>query len=370
LLRSEVLTLTEAGKLAETLEQADTLDDGSRIGSLVVKGPLNKHDLTYLRHLAGRDADGAPTQGWLSTLDLTGASLEDDLLPDSIFKGCSRLRRVRLPESLTAIGREAFMDCSSLSELRVASKKVPELLGASVFEGMPLGTTKLYVYSGLKTKYVQAAQWSDFGEKNIYQIGTSVKVRNAIRFYGEENPEFYYNVTGDAIKGQPVLTCEATQWSPAGRYPIHVSAGTVENPDAVNFIDGYIIVRKVDGVEAKVADVVREEGEPNPDFELRYTGLLSHDSVPTWLSEPVITTEANEESPAGEYVIEVTGGEAESYAVTFLPGKLTVKPKPVVDGIAAIGSTAAPATVYNLQGQRVNASRKGLFIRNGKKVVK
>ena len=369
LLRSEEVVLTEAGQLKEMLELTDTLE-GSKIGTLTVEGPLNDDDLAYVRYLAGWDADGQATDGRLRILDMTKAKLQKNTLPDSIFKGCTTLRRVRLPETIAAIGREAFSGCQNLLELRVTSKKVPELLGAGVFEGLPFGRASLYVYSGLKTRYVQAAQWGEFGEKNIFQVGTSVKVRNAIRYYGEENPNFIYNVSGDEIEGEPRLSCEATQWSPAGRYPIHITAGTIVNSEAVNFIDGYIIIRKIEGATAKVVDAERMEGEPNPDFELTYTGLLSHDTEPTWLEQPQFSTTADEDSPAGEYVVKVESGEPHSYEMTFQPGKLIVKAKPVPNAISDVNVNASDAAAYNLQGQRVDASRKGLYIKNGKKIVK
>ena len=56
----------------------------------------------------------------------------------------------------------------------------------------------------MKTKFGQKAQWKDF--INVVEFGTTVKVRNTIRKYGEENPIFVYSVTGDPITGEPVLS--------------------------------------------------------------------------------------------------------------------------------------------------------------------
>jgi len=368
-MRSENVKLTEEGQLQKVIEQTDTIE-GSYIGTLTIEGPLNAEDLVYLRHLAGWDVNGEPTDGRLRILDLSKATLEKNTLPDSIFQNCTTMRTVKLPETIKYIGSKAFCGCTGLIELRVNSKKIPTLQGSNVFEGVPFGSTKLYVYSGLKTKYLQAAQWSEFGEQNIFQIGTSVKVRNAIRYYGEKNPEFYYNVTGDDVKGEPKLTCEATQWSPAGRYPIRITAGSIANPELVNFIDGYIIVRKIDGAIGKIVNAEREEGEPNPEFTMTYTGLLDHDTEPTWLTEPVFKTEADENSRPGVYTVEVESAEPESYEMTFIAGKLTVTAKPVPNGISNVNDDNSEAPVYNLQGQRVNAQQKGLLIRNGKKFVK
>lgn len=366
LMRSEQVSMEQAGQLRQLLE--DTQAEGI-IGTLTVEGPLNMDDLSYLRHLAGWDENNEPTGGRLRVLDLTKATLEQNTLPDSIFKDCITLSRVRLPEGITAIGSKAFNGCRGLSELRVTSKAVPELLGTAVFEGLPFGTARLYVRSGLKTKYTQAAQWSDFGEKNIFQVGTSVKVRNAIRKYGEANPQFTYTVTGDAIEGTPKLTCEARPNSPAGRYPVHITEGSVVNSEAVNFIDGYLIVQKVEAI-ATVNDAERRVGDPDPDFTMRYEGLVAGDVAPAWAEEPVFTTTATAASKPGEYAIYVLSATAESYDMAFLPGKLVIK-EAEQSAISDLSSEAeAEAPVYNMQGQRVSSARKGLFVVGGKKIVR
>lgn len=364
------ITLTSAGTLQQLLEE--TLDDeGSQVGTLTVSGPINDADLTYLRALAGSDADGQPTEGRLRILDLTKATLPANTLPDCSFQNCTMLRRLRLPETLSAIGAKAFAGCTALMDIRVTTKSVPELKGDDVFLGLPLGTTKLYVTSGLKNKYLQSAQWRDFGADNIFQVGTSVKVRNAIRYYGESNPKFYYTVSGEKIKGEPKLTCEATRTSPAGRYPVRIAAGTIENSEAVNFIDGYLIVRKVEGLQARVVNAEREEGQPNPEFQLSYTGLVNHDASPVWLQQPRFVTSANELSLPGEYSVTVADAEAESYEVTFLPGRLIVTPAPVQSAVGITDAQpSAPAPAFNMQGQRVSDARHGLFIIGGKKVIK
>lgn len=368
LLRSTHITMTTAGELQNLIEQ-DTLSQG-KIGTLTIEGPLNIADMQYLRALAGWDVDGQPTDGRLRVLDLSSATIEGNEVPDSIFKDCVGLFRVRLPESTKTIGNMAFNGCRNLSDLRITSKSVPQLKGSAVFKGLPFGSAKLYVRSGLKTKYVQAAQWSDFGENNIIQVGSSMKVRNVMRFYGEENPEFTYSTTGEKVEGEPVLKCEATQWSPAGRYPITISSGSVVNAEYVNFVDGYMIVRKVDGLQAHVMNAERYEGEPNPQFQFSYSGMLSGDTTVVWAVEPTFVTSANEYSLPGVYTVYAVDGEAKSYNVTFQPGRLTVLPAPIPNAVSGVSDgTPVNQTVYNVQGQRVAQPAKGLYIRDGKKVL-
>ena len=374
-LRTETVDVKAAGSLQQTVE---ALEGEGDIGSLTVSGQLNDNDLLYLRYLAGRDADGYETSGMLRSMDLSKAEFPDNTLSAEMFKNCTSLRRVRLPESIKAIGDEAFKGCTRIYELRVPSKQVPTL-GSSVFSGMSFGTVKLYVRSGMRSKYQQIAQWKDFGTNNIVEFGTSIKVRNTIRKYGDENPNFFYYVNGGTIVGEPELTCEATPESPAGRYPIEIGLGTIETEDEIDFIDGYLIVQRVDAT-ATVVNVSRPMGEENPEFTLTYEGLKNNEEQPVWLAEPVFECEADEESPEGEYPITVKDAVAQSYNMTFVAGTLTVT-APMPSSLHLLPSTfhhpldlwslarQEPSTTYNLQGQRVGKNYKGITVSDGKKKV-
>ena len=176
-----------------------------------------------------------------------------------------------------------------------------------------------------------------------------------------------FTVNGsDRVVGSPFLTCEATPTSPAGRYPIHISAGTMTNAEAFNFIDGYLIVQKIDA-KAFVETAERFEGEENPTFTLRYEGLIKKEKTPAWIEGPVFVTSATPLSRPGEYTVYVESGEAESYNMVFLPGKLIVKENPIPNGISEV-NTNSNTPAFNLQGQRISQPTKGIYIKDGKKV--
>ncbi|MCH5306942.1 MAG: C10 family peptidase [Prevotella sp.] len=279
--------------------------------------------------------------------------------------GCSRLSKVVLPASITTIGREAFHNASAMQELRVGAKNVPTLSGTDVFTGVSVLTCTLYIPSGTKSKYAQVAQWNNFAD--VVEFGTTVKVRNTIRYYGEENPEFTYQMIGDYVTGKPEINCEATPLSPAGRYPITISRGTITDEN-VDFEDGYLVVQKVKAT-ATVEDATREQGQPNPEFTLSFSGLVNDETVPVWIEEPVFTVEADETSKPGEYPITVTA-MAESYELTFIAGVLTVTE--ATTGISETFMNSEQRTdheYYNIAGQRVAHPTKGLYIINGNKIV-
>ena len=361
LMRSESVVVETAGTLQQTVE---ALEGEGEIGSLAVTGMLNEADLLYLRHLAGRDTDGAETDGKLRTLNLANATLPDGTLPAGAFKDCQSLRRVVLPESVIRFGAEAFSGCKGLSELRIRARQVPTLDGTAVFRNVPFGSANLYVRSGLRGKFLQKAQWNSFGEDHIMEFGISVKVRNMIRKYGQENPTFLYTVTG-TVEGKPALTCEATPTSPAGRYDIHISRGTIEGNDEIDFIDGYLIVQKIDAT-ATVGSYTRSKGQANPEFGfVSYEGLIESDLTPVWLTEPTFVCEADEQSPEGEYPITVSQAVAESYEMTFVPGVLSVTETTGITDVQASVPSSAP--VFTLDGVRLQRKpARGLYVQGGK----
>ena len=68
----------------------------------------------------------------------------------------------------------------------------------------------------------------------------------------------------------------------------------------------------------------RRIGDPNPQFTAEYTGLLFND-IPSTLDSPVsFTTDAQEDSPAGEYSITPLGGADSNYTFTYESGTLTI----------------------------------------------
>ena len=281
--------------------------------------------------------------------------------------GCSRLAKVVLPATLTTIGREAFRNAAAMQELRVNAKSVPTLTGNDVFAGVSVTSCALYVRSGTKDKFAQMAQWKNFA--NVIEFGTTVKVRNAIRYYGEENPEITYQMIGDYVEGKPEITCEATPLSPAGRHVITISRGTITD-ETVEFQDGYLVIQKVNAT-ATVENATREAGQPNPEFTLTFSGLVNDETTPVWTQEPVFTVEADETSKPGEYPITVTA-VAESYELTFVAGVLTVTEATGIHFMTTgENGENGKAIYYDLDGRRVNHLNPGVYVRKtGTKVQK
>ena len=187
--------------------------------------------------------------------------------------------------------------------------------------------------------------------------------------YGDEVPELTYKTEGAALEGTPSLTTTATKTSAVGTYPITVTKGTVTN-EQVTYVAGTLTITKAP-LTVGVKNETITEGDAIPTFTLTYDGFRNSDTVATaFTKKPTAKTTATPSSAAGTYPITVSGGEAKNYALTYGQGTLTIEKK-VIDGVSSVkADEQSNAAIYNMAGQKVDASYKGIVIINGKKVFK
>lgn len=92
---------------------------------------------------------------------------------------------------------------------------------------------------------------------------------------------------------------------------------------------------------------------------------------------PTVTSNATFDSPEGEYVLTISGGEAQNYKIKYIPGKLIIDGVAVVNDIKGIRiSNDEPHNIYNVQGQLVRRNATslsdlpaGIYIIEGKKII-
>lgn len=116
------------------------------------------------------------------------------------------------------------------------------------------------------------------------------------------------------------------------------------------------------GTTLKAKNATRYEGEMNPVFGFTMYG----DRV---TGSPRLWTEADEYSTPGKYDINIEAGTITGVKdICFVPGVLTVKENPstAIDAVKA----DADVNIHTINGVRSDAKTKGLYIVNGKKVVK
>ncbi|MDO4319729.1 MAG: MBG domain-containing protein [Bacteroidales bacterium] len=181
------------------------------------------------------------------------------------------------------------------------------------------GSMKNYAFASLKS-----------GTLTVNPATLTVTADNASRLYREENPALTFTVEGwrngqdnSAFTQAPELSTTATLTSDAGEYPIEIAKTAVAPNYAISYVDGTLTVDKRD-LTVSADDCQRPYGEENPEFAISYQGFAGDDDASVLSEVPVATTTATAKSDVGTYPIEISGGEAKNYNVTYNPGTLTI----------------------------------------------
>jgi autotransporter-associated beta strand protein len=224
----------------------------------------------------------------------------------------------------------------------VASVVVPLNLGAGSY-------TSIQASFGTTANFLGATSAAVTHVVNPAQLRVSAS--NATRTYGDANPAFTYAVTAADLKfsdtaavvtGTPGTT--ATAASPVGAYPI--GQGTVgAGPNyTVVFTAGTLTITQVP-LTIRVNDATRARFGQNPAFTATFEGFKLSDG-PSVVGNLNLVTTATPNSPVGTYPITAQGTPtAQNYAITVVPGTLTVNGSPTA---TVVGSGGAPAVAQVL----------------------
>lgn len=152
--KADNVTVTTAGTLSSKLSNTAT--------SATITGPLNGTDFKYLRELVSTKS--------LSSIDLTNVQIvaggvaydgthytEDNVFGEEVFfngesnaNGFNRLKSIKLPTSITKIGKSAVARCNGITEIVIPDKV--EEVGMDAFAYMT-GLSTVTIGEGVKKMY-------------------------------------------------------------------------------------------------------------------------------------------------------------------------------------------------------------------------
>ena len=253
----------------------------------------------------------------------------------SAFYGCSGLTDVLIGNSVTSIERFAFRGCSGLNSIK---SFIPAenlfATGSNTFIGVDKGNCILYVPMGAKETYASTNGWNEFN--NIQEFETSFCVTFIIdgELYDTVIVEYGGEITLPAEPEKEGYTFSG--WS---EIPETMPAEdiTVEGSFEVNT---YVITYLVNG-EVFATDSVAYGSEISLIEEPEKEGY----TFSGWSEVP-------ETMPAEDIVVEGT----------FTKKETGIEEVQCENGVAK--------TIYDLQGRKVTHPIKGIYIVNGRKVVK
>ena len=291
----------------------------------------------------------------LTSLDLTHFDTRNVNGMAWMFYGCAKLTTLDLSSFNTSrLSRthEMFQGCTELRTIYVGNKwtveNVDKEYSYNEFKdcvSLVGGNGTRYDASQTGISYAHIDVMSNPGYLTYKGQPTKVAAKDCSREYGENNPTFEYDVTGDDLVGTPEITCSATETSPVGTYTIVVSKGTVTNHD-VTFNDGILTVTKAPlTVQARSYTIL--QGDALPQFELDYSGFKNGETQTVLTSQPKVTTSATSTSTPGSYDIEISGAEAQNYAIEYIKGTLKIVASTAEkEAYAALSSDGKTLTFY------------------------
>ncbi|MCL2149782.1 MAG: hypothetical protein FWH51_02465 [Dehalococcoidia bacterium] len=157
----------------------------------------------------------------------------------------------------------------------------------------------------------------------------TVTADNQFKKYGDDNPPLAIQYSGfvngntpASIITMPSPATVVTNNSPAGTYPITISGGIADNYDFI-YAPATLTVTKA--MLTILADnTSRAYSDDNPPLTFQYSGFVNGEDAGILIAQPSIFTEAGKNSSAGVYPIIISGGMADNYNFTYIPGTLTV----------------------------------------------
>ena len=321
----------------------------------------------------------------LQNLDLYSFDTQNVEHIDGIFKGCTKLASVTLGPDFKKLGEEAFYNCPSLATIN-AKADAPEATAENAFDEAQFENVRLNVPVGSIEAYRNTGQWNKFVNIREVDFGHVVEIDPL-----EENQEVTFD-NGD-------ITPETDL---GGTVVGNVYYNVETDDGGYDAASGCIVINKATS-DSQLSAVQGEELGSEA-FKEAFTGLVV--MVPAGKGTLKVTAESvggmvlkvkigNQPAAqltlkgkmTGEFAYDVAedtyiyiyGGDATAQArarrnVSVADKALKIYSvswtKGVSDGIDTISTDGQPAVIYNLRGQRVKTMDKGVYIVNGKKVVK
>ena len=288
--------------------------------------------------------------------DLTSVTIPNSVesIGQTAFAGCTALTSVTIGNGVESIGQLAFSYCSKLSDVYCYAEEMPTT-ESNAFSSSPIGTATLHVPAGSINRYRTTEPWKGFVNivalPNQYELSvSSAGYATLCLAYNAEIPqdvEVYVaeNVDGDCLKMKKV----------EGVLPAMTGVIVKANEGTYAFIQSEDTPAEI-GENLLVGSVVNTmiTAKDNTSY---YILAAPYDNVgmyPVELADGAFVCKAN------KAYLPISSAHARIY---FDFGTET--------GILETeNGNVKTENCYDLSGRRVQNAQKGIFIVNGKKVVK
>ena len=277
---------------------------------------------------------------------LTSVSIGDGVtsIGYSAFSNCN-LTSVSIGDGVTSIGNNAFANNRNLEIVTCNAISVPTTSNPHAFNNSNYNNAILIVPDEAFDAYSTTWPWSSFGTI-LKKSEVAVTANSYTREYGDANPTFEYTI-GSSLTGTPVISCEATETSAPGTYPISISQGTVTGDNMI-FVNGTLTITPAP-LTITANSYTITEGDALPTFEAEFSGLKNDET--SEVVNPVFSCDATDGNTPGTYDIVVTA-TSDNYDITIENGTLTILRAPMEITISSVG-VATYCSPYDLDFSNV-----------------
>ena len=277
------------------------------------------------------------------------------------FQGCSNIKSIVLPNSITIIGSCAFEGCNDLSSVTVSIDS-PLAITEDVFTNRANAT--LYVPWGFKSAYEAADYWNEF--KDIVEYGNSEITMGAIGIstYSSSIDLDFTDVDGlkaYIASGYSPSTGELTM---TRVYKVPAGEGLLLKGTAGNYDVPYA---EVDNIYANMLVGVPTATTVSP-TEGSYTNLILANGVN---GIGFYTLSKTGEIAAGKAYLQIPTSALPAAGARSINLLFEDEEDNETTGVNDIRNKMEDnrSSIYSLSGQRVGKPAKGLYIKNGKKIM-
>lgn len=341
-----------------------TLPDGvTSIGEDAFSGCKNLASITIPNSVTSI-GDGA----FWNCSSLTSIAIPEGVtsIDGSTFSGCGSLSSVTIGGNVTSIGEYAFSDCANLTSIDLPNTLTS--IGRSAFQGceklsflvIPEGVTSLgsQAFSGCEglTSVTIPSTITSWGGNVFFQIGvTSITFAEGLKTVGVEQDFGQCSNLTSVVIPEGVTSIGNFTFSLCGKLAYVELPNSLTSIGAEAFADCSSLEKVVSHIQEPFAINNFMWGQDRPAFgyytrnvdgERVYVAPTATLYVPTGTKAKYETTDGWKEFPNIVEMDETGVNDVRS------------KRSEVRDDI------------YNLNGQRINTPKRGLYILNGKKVVK
>jgi hypothetical protein len=244
------------------------------------------------------------------------------------------------PLPALTVGYSGFVNGDSAASLTTAPTLTTTASATS-----PVGTYAIMVAGAVDSDY--NITYID-GTLTITPATLTITADSKSKLYGAVLPpltaSYFGLVNGDtatSLSQLPTLTTTATAANRVGQYPI-TAAGAVDANYLISYVPGTLNVTQAP-LTITANNQTMTTGSPVPTLTVAYSGFVNGDTAAILTNPPIVSTTATSASSPNTYPITASGAVDPDYAISYVPGTLTIASQATATNVTSTASNGAYA---------------------------